>query len=125
MRLRLALTLVVAVAAALAAFVLGVRTGRSGAVNQSLTTRHYAVLLRGGFVIYGQVEDRNRGGFLVLRDAYASSTTREKGALQTALALRAGEMHAPARTYVNNQRVLSIEPVNAASPIGKAIGATR
>lgn len=103
-----------------------------GAVDpQSLpfvgTERISAIFLLDGEAYFGHLEDVPWSGTLVLRDVYyvndASKVTTD---LPVGLVKRGGELHQPVDVmYIRRDKVLAIERVTAASPIGVAIATQR
>ena len=86
-----------------------------------------AVFLLDGEAYFGHLEDLPWSGTLVLRDVYyVNDATKITTDFPVGLVKRGGELHQPADVmYIRRDKVLAIERVTAASPIGRAIAAER
>ena len=114
----------------LAALVIGVILGASldpAAVPFFGTERISAVFLLDGEAYFGHLEDVPWSGNLVLRDVYyVNDATKVTTDLPVGLVKRGGELHQPVDVmYIRRDKVLAVEVVTAASPIGMAIAAQR
>jgi hypothetical protein len=117
---------IVIIAAVLAGIVLG------GALDPSAlpfvgSERISAVFLLDGEAYFGHLEDVPWSGNLVLRDVYyVNDATKVTTDLPVGLVKRGGELHQPVDVmYIRRDKVLAVEVVTAASPIGMAIAAQR
>jgi len=117
---------IVIAAAILAGIVLG------GALDPSAlpfvgSERISAVFLLDGEAYFGHLEDIPWSGNLVLRDVYyVNDATKVTTDLPVGLVKRGGELHQPVDImYIRRDKVLAVEVVTAASPIGMAIAAQR
>ena len=86
-----------------------------------------AVFLLDGQAYFGHLEDTPWSGTIVLRDVYyindASKVTTD---LPVGLLKRGSELHQPVDVmYIRRDKVLAIERVTPASPIGLAIASQR
>ena len=86
-----------------------------------------AVFLLDGQAYFGHLEDTPWSGTIVLRDVYyindASKVTTD---LPVGLLKRGGELHQPVDVmYIRRDKVLAIERVTPASPVGLAIASQR
>ena len=86
-----------------------------------------AVFLLDGQAYFGHLDDTPWSGTLILRDVYyindASKVTTD---LAVGLLKRGNELHQPVDVmYIRRDKVLAVERVTAASPIGLAIAAQR
>ena len=86
-----------------------------------------AVFLLDGEAYFGHLEDAPWSGNLVLRDVYyVNDATKVTTDLPVGLVKRGGELHQPVDVmYIRRDKVLAVEVVTAASPIGMAIAAQR
>ena len=91
------------------------------------TERLSAVFLLDGEAYFGHLEDLPWSGNLVLRDVYyVNDATKVTTDLPVGLVKRGGELHQPVDVmYIRRDKVLAIERVTSASPIGLAIAAQR
>ena len=86
-----------------------------------------AVFLLDGQAYFGHLEDTPWSGTIVLRDVYyindASKVTTD---LPVGLLKRGSELHQPVDVmYIRRDKVLAIERVTPASPVGLAIASQR
>jgi hypothetical protein len=91
------------------------------------TERISAVFLLDGEAYFGHLEDVPWSSTLVLRDVYyVNDATKVTTDLPVGLVKRGGELHQPVDVmYIRRDKVLAIERVTAASPIGVAIATQR
>lgn len=91
------------------------------------TERISAVFLLDGEAYFGHLEDVPWSGNLVLRDVYyVNDATKVTTDLPVGLVKRGGELHQPVDVmYIRRDKVLAVEVVTAASPIGVAIASQR
>lgn len=86
-----------------------------------------AVFLLDGQAYFGHLDDVPWSGTLVLRDVYyVNDATKVTTDLPVGLVKRGNELHQPLDVmFIRRDKVLAIERVTAASPIGQAIAAQR
>jgi hypothetical protein len=95
-----------------------VRAGRAPAFS----TPYQAVVLTGGQVYYGKLE--NAGGmYPVLRDVFYVSTQVNPATKESATVIvrRGKELHGPEYMVLNRQSILFVEPIREDSQIAKFI----
>ena len=85
-------------------------------------TPYQAVVLTGGQVYYGKLENPT-GMYPVLRDIFYVVTKQDPQTKQVSnvLVRRGRELHSPEYMVLNRQRILFVEPVKEDSEIGKSI----
>lgn len=85
-------------------------------------TPYQAVLLNGGQVYYGKLENAS-GMYPVLRDVFYVVRKEDPQSHQVAniLVRRGKELHGPEYMVLNRQSILFIEPVKEDSEIGQSI----
>jgi len=85
-------------------------------------TPYQAVVLTGGQVYYGKLENAT-GMYPVLRDIFYVVTKQDPQTKQVSnvLVRRGKELHGPEYMVLNRQSILFVEPVKEDSEIGKSI----
>src|SRR5215813_2343501 len=85
-------------------------------------TPYQAVVLTGGQVYYGKLENTT-GMYPVLRDIFYVVTKQDPQTKQVSnvLVRRGKELHGPEYMVLNRQSILFVEPVKEDSEIGKSI----
>jgi hypothetical protein len=85
-------------------------------------TPYQAVVLTGGQVYYGKLENAS-GMYPVLRDIFYVVTKQDAQTKQVSnvLVRRGKELHGPEYMVLNRQSILFVEPVKEDSEIGKSI----
>jgi hypothetical protein len=86
------------------------------------TTPYQAVVLTGGQVYYGKLEN-TAGLFPVLRDVFyiASQVNPETKQVQNVFVRRGKELHGPDYMVLNRQSIAFVEPVKEDSQVAKFI----
>ena len=105
--------------------VIAVQNYRQGAAP-AFRTPYQAVVLNGGQVYYGKLENP-AGMYPVLRDIFyvVRQENPETKQITNVLVRRGKEMHGPEFMVLNRQSILFIEPVREDSEIGKSIAAQK
>jgi hypothetical protein len=95
--------------------------GRSAAAPD-LTTPYQAVVLTGGQVYYGKLENA-AGMYPILRDVFyiANQVNPDTKQTTTVFVRRGKELHGPEYMVLNRQSILFFEPIKEDSQVGKFI----